>query len=74
LNTASVFFLHNPFDGLILQQVLDRISQNRTASEPADFLIYVDPRHRSCVERDPSWEIVRDYQNWVVYRRRDRRA
>jgi SAM-dependent methyltransferase len=74
LDTASVFFLHNPFDGLILQQVLDRISQNRTVSEPVDFLIYVDPQHRSCIERDPSWEIVNDYQSWVVYRHRDRRS
>ncbi len=72
--TASVFFLHNPFDGLILQQVLDRIRQNRAANEPADFLIYVDPQHRTCIERDPSWGIVRDYQSWVVYRRRGRRA
>jgi SAM-dependent methyltransferase len=74
LDIASVFFFHNPFDGLILQQVLDRIRQNRTASEPADFLIYVDPQHRSCIDRDPSWVVVNDYQGWVVYRRRDRRA
>lgn len=74
LDIASVFFLHNPFDGLILQQVLDRIRQSRTASEPADFLIYVDPQHRSCIERDPSWVVVNDYQGWVVYRRRNRRA
>lgn len=74
LDTASVFFLHNPFDGLILQQVLDRIRHNRTANEAADFLIYVDPRHRSRIERDPSREIVNDYQSWVVYRRRDQPA
>lgn len=73
-DTASVFFLHNPFDELILQQVLDRIRQNRMASEPADFLIYVDPRHRTCIDRDSSWEIVRDYQSWVVYRCRGRGA
>ncbi|MBV8736991.1 MAG: methyltransferase domain-containing protein [Alphaproteobacteria bacterium] len=70
-DTASVFFLHNPFDGLILQQVLDRIRQNRTASKLVDFLIYVDPQHRSCIDRDPSWEIVNDRQSWVVYHRRD---
>ena len=73
-DTPSVFFLHNPFDELILQQVLDRIRPNRAAHELGDFLIYVDPRHRTCIERDPSWGIVTDDQTWVVYRRRDGRA
>jgi SAM-dependent methyltransferase len=73
-DTPSVFFLHNPFDELILQQVLDRIRPNRAAHEPADFLIYVDPRHRTCIEKDLNWEIVNDYRSWVVYRRRDGRA
>jgi len=67
-DTAAVFFFHNPFDGLILEQVLDRIRRSHSAPGRVNYLVYVDPRHRGSIEADASWEIVADHHSWVVYR------
>ena len=72
-DTPNVFFLHNPFDELILQQVLDRIRPNWAAHELANFGS-MSIHGISRIERDPSWGIVTDDQTWVEYRRRDGRG
>ncbi len=67
-HSACVFFLYNPFDEVILRQVVQRMRRTRCPAGPADHLIYVDPRHRACLDADPGWEAVADHQSWVVYR------
>jgi SAM-dependent methyltransferase len=66
----SVYFLHNPFDGVILGEVLRRIGQIGPAQQQDRYLVYVDPQHRQTVDANPDWEIAADYRSWVVYLRR----
>lgn len=67
---AAVFFLHNPFDEVILEQVLDRVRRSRAERRQDDYLVYVDPRHRRCIDADRTWQLVSDHPGWVAYRRR----
>lgn len=64
----AVFFLYNPFGEVILSEVLARMSRIERAADHPDYLIYVDPRHRSCIEATGRWDIALDRQSWVVYR------
>ncbi len=66
--TPTIFFLYNPFDGVILSEVLARIGRVEPDASHPDYLIYVDPRHRSCIEATQRWKIAVDRQSWVVYR------
>lgn len=66
--TPTVFFLYNPFDEVILSEVLARIARVAPDASHPDYLIYVDPRHRSCIEATRRWDIALDRQSWVVYR------
>lgn len=63
-----VMFLYNPFDAVVLKQVLDRIRNIHTGKRPTNYLIYSDPEHRSLIETDPDWEILADHGGWVSYR------
>jgi SAM-dependent methyltransferase len=67
-NAPTVFFLYNPFDAMILEKVLARIRRIGSAERPSHYLIYVDPRHRSCIEGTGEWATVTDRRSWVVYR------
>jgi SAM-dependent methyltransferase len=67
-DTPAVFFFYNPFDAVILEKVLARIRRANAAERPPDYLIYVDPQHRSCIEATGEWEIAADRRNWVLYR------
>jgi SAM-dependent methyltransferase len=70
----SVYFFHNPFDGIILDRVLARIEKNPPAGTKDHYLIYVDPRHRSRIEAVAGWEIAADHRGWVAYRWRSTTA
>ncbi|HEY1299977.1 MAG TPA: hypothetical protein VGF07_05745 [Stellaceae bacterium] len=66
----TVFFLYNPFDGVVLDRVLARIRESGAVPSLVSYLIYVDPRHRASIDRDPVWEIAADHRSWVLYRTR----
>jgi SAM-dependent methyltransferase len=62
--TPTVFFLYNPFDEVVLEEVLVRIRNADPDGRPKNYLIYVDPRHRSCVEAIAEWKIAADRGSW----------
>ncbi len=64
----SIYFLYNPFDDVILAPTLARIAERAVAARP-DFMIYVDPVFRACVERTGDWRVIEDHGDWVIYRR-----
>ncbi len=64
----TVYFLHNPFDEVILADVLRRIARIGTAQRQQRYLVYVDPQHRELIDGDPNWEIAADRRIWVIYR------
>lgn len=63
-----VLFLYNPFDAVVLKQVLDRLGSSQSHPALRHYMIYCDPEHRSVIDRDPNWELVADHLSWVVYR------
>ena len=63
----TVYFLYNPFDGVVLTKVLDRIRRCNLQNRRLNYLIYVEPRERSCIDADCEWRKVVDHGGWLLF-------
>lgn len=68
----TVYFLYNAFGRETLERVLTQIRRVNSGRRHVNYLIYVDPRHRSCVEDSLDWIVTAEHPTWVVYRSADR--
>ena len=67
-SAPSVYFLYNPFGREVLEAVLRQIQRANAGPTHMNYLIYIGPRHRRCLEATSDWIIFADHGNWVVYR------
>ncbi len=71
-DTTTVFFLFNPFDSVVVEQVLSRIRESIERRPREAYLIYSNAVHAGLVERDPLFTSVETYtyprMACVVYR------
>ena len=63
-----VCFLYNPFDGAVLQALIDRLAAS-FAQEPRDILLaYLNPVHRDVADAHPALALQRADADLAVYR------
>lgn len=55
-----VFFMNNPFNSEVLEQVLDNIRLSLRSKPRAIHLIYVNPHHRRLLDDDPFWRLINE--------------
>jgi SAM-dependent methyltransferase len=56
---ASVLYFYNPFHGDILRAVFERVSHSLQAHPRRLYVIFNNPRHFECIERDYPWLVRR---------------
>jgi SAM-dependent methyltransferase len=61
-------FLYNPFDGVVMRALLDRLSRS-VAEMPRDVVItYLNPDHRAAIDSHPGATLLREGPSLAVYR------
>ena len=70
-----VFFLFNPFDGEVLEQVLRNIRYSLQHKPRSIHIIYANPVHRQVLDNDPFWLNVGEtdcggFETFVYYQAR----
>jgi hypothetical protein len=63
----TVYFLYNPFARPILHAALVQIQQATAQRTKPNYLVYVNPRHRCCLDASAEWAITVDHGEWLVY-------
>jgi SAM-dependent methyltransferase len=64
----TVYFLYNPFGRITLAHALTQIRRANIGRAHVNYLIYVYPRHRSCIEDGTDWTVAAEHAHWVIYR------
>jgi hypothetical protein len=71
----SVFILYNPFDGAILDKVLDNIAISLRQQPRKILIVYYNPRWRHVIEQRNDFTRLRELSFWgyafTVYSNRD---
>lgn len=57
----SVFFLYNPFERTVLEQVLSNIRRSLVASPRAIHIVYANPVLRYMLDDDPFWCVMDEF-------------
>ncbi len=61
-----VIYFYNPFDEVIMRQVLSNIEKSFVEAPRMMYIVYVNPIHRKLVEDSGSFELLKRCQNILV--------
>ncbi len=65
-----VCYFYNPFDQVIMQAVVDKLTAS-LKHQPRDiYIIYVHPEHRALFDASGYWDVVDESHIYIVYHAR----
>jgi Histone methylation protein DOT1 len=72
----SVFFLYDPFEKKVLEQVLSNIRRSLESKPRSIHIVYANPGHREVLDDDPFWRTAGEVaphglETFVYYRQRE---
>jgi SAM-dependent methyltransferase len=63
-----VVYLYNPFDGVVLEQVLAALALPAQNAPLASYVVYYAPYQRKVIENIPWLEVVSTFHKCIIYR------
>jgi len=68
--TPLVCYFYNPFDDVVMRQVVQRLERSLCEHPRDAYIIYLHPEHRLLFDASGHWDAITDTSGYVTYRAR----